>query len=58
MMEEIIAEQKKRIYEMFGFEEEKKCEDCKWYGFSCECPHPCRSDTKQFWEKAKTEGES
>ena len=32
-------------------EEEKKCTDCKFYGiFSCECPSPCRSDTKQFWE--------
>ena len=31
MMEEIIAEQKKRIYEMFGFDEEEKqiCLNCK-----------------------------
>lgn len=38
--------------------EEKKCTDCKWYGFTCECPVHCTQDTKNAWESATKEGES
>ena len=37
--------------------EERECTDCKWYGFTCECPVHCTQDTKIAWESA-TKGES
>ena len=36
----------------------KECTDCRWYGFTCECPVHCTQDTKIAWEPATKEGEA
>ena len=42
---------------MDGVEAFKKCEECKWYGiFTCECPYPCNSVAKEYWEQIKMDG--